>query len=209
MNSRSTNNFLNYSNKPNRFKCEDSKQQTVFANKLVEPTTNPFLTNKNARVQSSIKNKGKLDYEIKDTDFPELYTNSKQIKEQSLPTNYSFKTAVSIPDAVYTANNCENDNIIVEPGWVQIHSVNNQPIFKYGSNVNIKQQVAANINDTEYDMNNAITTMSTNWKQYRTTYDEINGEGMYDDIHYLSPSYEDTSESETELDKDNDSECSE
>ena len=137
-----------------------------------------------------------------------MYTNSKQIKEQSLPTNYSFKTAVSIPDAVYTANNCEND-IIVEPGWVQIHSVNNQPIFNYGSTVNIKQLIVANINDTEYDMNNAITTMSTNWKQYRTTYDEINGEGMYDDIHYLSPSYEDTSESETELDKDNDSECSE
>jgi hypothetical protein len=198
----STNKILNYSNKPNRFKClepvEEPKQR------IPQRVSNSFLTNKPTK--NTFSNNIKTNC-INECDFPNLCTNLKQQPiVQQLPNAFSFKAAVGIQeDDIVTPNKCDNN---VEPGWVQIHSVNKQTIFKYGPTLPHHNNNNNNNNDDkEYDMNHAITLMSTNWEQYKTNYDEINGEGMYDDIHYLSPSYEDTSETETELD--NDSEYSE
>jgi hypothetical protein len=125
--------------------------------------------------------------------------------DQNINENISFKDAINVfnNNDVNITINSENN---IDPGWVQIHTINKQIVFKYGHN-------STNNNNehtqkyVEHNMNNAIATMSANWDKYRTNYDELNGEGSYDDVYYLSQNYEDTV-SETEPELDNDSEYS-
>ena len=229
INGINNNKFLDYSKKPNRFTFlgsdEDNNQSYNFDKprdniREKERSNNIFLTNKSNAVNkasqvfrtppliiksnkfSNIKTK----CELIDSDFPELCIQPIKNVTQNVNENISFKAAINVSNNnVDITNNPENN---IDPGWVQIQTINKQIVFKYGPN-----STNDNNNDeymqkcVEHNMNNAIAIMSTNWDKYRTNYDELNGEGSYDDVYYLSQNYEDTM-SESDPDLDNDSEYS-
>jgi hypothetical protein len=224
----SNNVFLDCSKKPNRFTFlganEDTNQSYNFDKQRDnmrerERSNNIFLTNKSnavnkshhvSRTPSLISKSNKFsniktNCDLTDADFPELCIQPIKQVEQNTNENYSFKTAINVSNNdVNITINSENN---IEPGWVQIQTVNKQIVFKYGHTTINNNDDEHTQKYVEHNMNNAIATMSTNWDKYRTNYDELNGEGSYDDVYYLSQNYEDTV-SETEPELDNDSEYS-
>lgn len=231
INGINNNNFLDYSKKPNRFTFlgadEDAnqsynfdKQRDNMRERERERSNNIFLTNKSnvvnkahqvSRTPSLISKSNKFsnikpNCELTDADFPELGVQSIKHVDQNINENISFKDAINVfnNNDVNITINSENN---IDPGWVQIHTINKQIVFKYGHNSTNNNNNEHTQKYVEHNMNNAIATMSTNWDKYRTNYDELNGEGSYDDVYYLSQNYEDTV-SETEAELDNDSEYS-
>jgi hypothetical protein len=72
----------------------------------------------------------------------------------------------------------------------------------------LKQQFEENLeNDLNYQMNTIIQNMKKCWDRYEREYDEVNGEGAYEERFRLPPVYTeeyDTDSNEEETDDDND-----
>jgi len=124
--------------------------------------------------------------------FPVLVstnTESANITQQSKPY-------VNFKDIVNTRIEEEfaNENNIINPGWVQMSKskTSNEIIWKYGPpteyTFKLKKQEKQQ-NNINYCMNKAIETMKVNWDKYEQEYDEIYGEGAYDEKYSLSPVY--------------------
>jgi hypothetical protein len=121
---------------------------------------------------------------ISDESFPSL----NPIIEPSKNNSSNFKDALNQHNEIVVT-----EDITLGPGWIQIHKVNNHIVIKQAniSPYDIKmQQIKELQEDPNYIMDRVITTMEKNWIKYKIEYDNIHGEGAYDDLHYLSPSYD-------------------
>ena len=124
------------------------------------------------------------DFIITDELFPSLTPISTTYKNN--PTN--FKDALKHQNTTIV-----NEDITLKPGWVQISRVNNKTVISQEKPCpyDIKmQQMQTLQKDPNYIMNKTIESMQTIWLKYKINYDNIYGEGAYDDLHYLSPVYD-------------------
>ena len=85
----------------------------------------------------------------------------------------------------------------IPSGWVRLSfNQNRQTVFEYGPKTAwmIKQEKQEEIEkeqeeDPNYIMFQAIEQMKKNWDRYEKEYDELNGEGAYDERFRLPPVY--------------------
>ena len=95
----------------------------------------------------------------------------------------------------------------IKPGWVEISRSrikgNNKNIFTYGEPTPYFKRLEKMENDLHYTMNKAIIKMSQNWYNYKEDYDELNGQGEYEEMFGLSPVYGPEYESDLDSDDDN------
>jgi len=104
---------------------------------------------------------------------------------------------------VIEADTIDNSDIIL-PGWLKLTMLNGKVLKKEYEEVEQEQQ---ELNYNMYKIGNAL---QTNYEIYEKEYDSINGEGSYDKNFRLSPvygsEYDSNSESEENIDEDNDDE---
>jgi hypothetical protein len=124
--------------------------------------------------------------------FPDLVP----LKTEPSKTLQQSKLSFNFKDIVNTRIEEEiiNEKDIIKPGWVQISKskTSNEIIWKHGplTPYQIQQQKQEELeNNINYCMNKAIETMKERWDKYEQEYDEINGEGAYDERFRSSPVY--------------------
>jgi hypothetical protein len=130
-------------------------------------------------------------FEIKPTDFPELLVNKSTEPQSFNPVNYI--------KALSTSNEISKEENIVQPGWIQykFNKETRNVETAYGSKTasQLRRERRKQLeNDTNYLMQQSIIQITKNWNQYKAEYDNINGEGSYDDVYYLSPLYPESDE---------------
>ena len=84
------------------------------------------------------------------------------------------------------------ENITLRPGWVQISKIDNNIVIDQANigAYDIKMQKIQELQeDPNYIMKRVVAIMQKKWIKYRIDYDNIYGEGAYNELHYLSPVY--------------------
>jgi hypothetical protein len=124
--------------------------------------------------------------------FPDLIP----IKNEPSPEIQQSKQYINFKDIVNTKIQEEiiDETKIINHGWVRISKskTNNEIIWKYGppTEFEIKLQKQEKVeNNINYCMNKAIEIIQDRWNKYKEEYDELNGEGSYDEKYSLSPVY--------------------
>ena len=118
----------------------------------------------------------------------ELFPSLTPISTTSKNNSTNFKDALNQQNEIIV-----KEDITLKPGWVQISRVNNKTVIsqeKPGPYDIKMQQIQTLQEDPKYIMNKTIESMQTIWLKYKINYDNIYGEGAYDDLHYLSPVYD-------------------
>jgi len=135
--------------------------------------------------------------------FPSLQTNINN-ENINITSSFDFKTALETE--VITEKDKKKE---VKPGCVEISKGMNGKIeYNYGKHTSTIKSIDEE--ETNYYNNNinqimvkAIDNMKDNWSKYKKNYDEIYGEGAYNEMYYLSPIYgSEYSDSETEEETD-------
>lgn len=136
---------------------------------------NTFISN------TFISNKSKI-FSFTEEQFPEMSNKN------TILTNSN----VNFIDAINTKN-LEKKETVIEPGWVQIrvNKKTGQIETKYGKRSKRKPIKNNDIYDLDladdninYQMFIIIDKLNENWTRYKQQYDEINGDGSYDDRFY-------------------------
>lgn len=102
----------------------------------------------------------------------------------------------------------------VPPGWIQLSRVNGKVDAKKGDLTQYiikiqNKEVIEQSNDPNHIMFKAIESMTNNWQHYQRDYDEINGEGEYDERFILPPVYGPEYDTESDIDTDTEDEHNE
>ena len=101
---------------------------------------------------------------------------------------------------------------IITPGWVEITKKQNKIVCEYGEPTifMIKQKIEENLeNDLNYKMSTIIQNMKKCWDRYEREYDEVNGEGAYEERYRLPAVYTEEYDTSSEYETDNDDEMQE
>jgi hypothetical protein len=124
--------------------------------------------------------------------FPELIP----IKNEPSQVIQQSNQYINFKDIVNTKIQEEiiDETKIINHGWVRISKskTNNEIIWKYGppTKFEIKLQKQEELeNNINYSMNKSIEIIQERWDKYKEEYDELNGEGSYDEKYSLSPVY--------------------
>jgi len=188
----------------NPFKQKNNDRKTTYKN-------NNYINNfskKNINTNDDII--PKTIFSLENEMFPDLQKNDfkKQDLEPIEAKNVDFKTALATEIVV-------KEKSYIKSGWVEIsQGLNGKIQYNYGENTNQIKSIFEE--DNEYYnkninkiMSNAIDNMKQNWDNYRKKYDELYGEGTYDEIYHLTPIYgseysnsDNDTEEETDLDDD-------
>jgi len=119
--------------------------------------------------------------------FPELIHNSNN-SQDNIETSTNFKDILNTqlePEIDPNKNN-------VEPGFVEITVVDNKFIMKHGPPTHSEIKMNANLereNNINYCMNNVVIALGKQWTKYKEEYDNLNGDGSYDELYCLPPVY--------------------
>jgi len=158
---------------------------------------------------SSKKPEIKPVFSLETESFPDLSCKkenvSNKLETDKLSTN--FKDILRPKTKTEEISNTQNK---IRPGWVEISNKQNKIIYNYGPKTcyEIKMKQQEELEKTpNYIMNKAITMMIENWERFKENYDDINGEGAYEQIYVLPPVY-DSDEDDCEYGDDNDDENS-
>ena len=145
-------------------------------------------TNTNKFVFNDVKIEKKYNYQ--ENDFPDLVPSKKVFIEndQNVDTNYATIAATS-NDIIIVTN-----EVTVPQGWIQYTKDKNKYGFtvKYGDKT--RSQILQEHKDKlksnpTYIHNQMIATLVGNWSRYKLNYDDLHGEGAYDQIYYTEPIY--------------------
>ena len=155
----------------------------------------------------SKKEESKPIFDFTNENFPELISEKIDTIQQS-------KTLINFKDVLNTQIKQEiiDEKDIINPGWVQItkSKINNKIILKHGIpteyGVQLKKQEELE-NDLNYNMNRGIEKMKYRWEKYKSDYDNMNGEGAYDEKYTLPPVYGSEYDTEDETEYDSDDNC--
>jgi hypothetical protein len=143
--------------------------------------------------------------------FPELIHNSNN-SQDNIENSTNFKDILNTqiePEIDPNKNN-------VEPGFVEITVVDNKFIMKHGPPTVSEIKMKANLereNNVNYCMNNIVIALGKQWTKYKEEYDNLNGDGSYDELYCLPPVYgqeydidieEETSDEQSHYEYDND-----
>jgi len=140
------------------------------------------------RDTDNVKKEKKYNYQ--ENDFPDLVPSKKVFIEydQNLDTNYATIAAISNETIIIS------NDVTVPPGWIQYTKDKNKYGFtvKYGDKTKtqiLQEQKDKLKSNPGYIYNNMIATLVGNWSRYKLNYDNIHGEGSYDQIYYTEPIY--------------------
>lgn len=151
-----------------------------------------------------------LDIEINNIElFPDLISKNNNTTN-SVKTSTNFKQILT--NVVEVQKPKKNP---IPPGWVSITMSNNNIVYENGQLTPflIKHQKQEQIqiekeNDINYSMNIAINSMRKIWDRYENEYNEIHGEGAYEEKFRLAPvygpEYDSESDEETFEEEEND-----
>ena len=207
----------NNNTKDNSTNENTTKENNISSDKTTNVFLNPKQNNNNYRDRErsnqyfkenkkQIKHEPELPkFDLVQESFPEIIQIINKIDTtESIDTNIkqeiSFKNilATIIPEEPKIINH-------VKPGWVEVSKVNGKIVLKYGPKTlyQNRHQYLENLKEQpKYIMNNAIKHMKYNWKRYAESYDELHGEGAYEEAHSLPPvydsDYEDSDNSENQ-----------
>jgi len=116
--------------------------------------------------------------------FPTFTTNTKNLSNNVLDFTLAFK---KIEDTE------KPNKRLIEPGWTLYEVINGKLVCERGPLTKWEQKM----NDMEkykqtqhYLLLKSIREMEYSTNLNRRLYDSINGEGAYDEFHYVEPSYE-------------------
>ena len=119
--------------------------------------------------------------------FPELIPNSNNSSDNvSNATNFKDILNTKIEPEIDPNRN------LVTPGFVEITVVNNKFIMKHGPPTRSEIKMNARLereNNINFCMNNVIVALATQWTKYKEDYDNLNGDGSYDELYCLPPVY--------------------
>ena len=132
-----------------------------------------------------------VDIQINNTElFPDLISKNNNTTN-SVKTSTNFKQILT--NVVEVQKPKKNP---IPPGWVSITMSNNNIVYENEQLTPflIKHQKQEQIqiekeNDINYSMNIAINSMRKIWDRYENEYNEIHGEGAYEEKFRLSPVY--------------------
>lgn len=146
------------------------------------------FNNRRYRDTDNIKKEKKYNYQ--EDEFPDLVPSKKVLIEtnQSVDTKYATIAATS-NDIIIVSN-----EVIVPPGWIQYTKDKDKYDFivKYGNKTRsqiLREQKDKLKSNPTYIYNHMIATLVDNWSRYKLKYDEIHGEGAYDEIYYTESIY--------------------
>jgi hypothetical protein len=139
--------------------------------------------------------------------FPDLVPT----KNETVNITQQPKSSLNFKDIVNTKiipETLPEEDEIINPGWVKISKskTSNELIWKYGPSTEYEKKINKQEeleNDINYCMNRSIETMKYRWAKYKEEYDELNGEGAYDEKFTLSPVYGSEYDTEDEEEYDN------
>jgi len=134
--------------------------------------------------------------------FPELILKINDLKTDNNDEKKSdnYKNAINLQ--VEESKNINQNKI--NPGWTQIKIVNGKIIMTNGpkSTYDIKKEKETIVkNSPHFIMNKSINLMQKNWDMYRRYYDNLYGEGSYNETFISYPIYD--SDYDTDSDEDN------
>jgi hypothetical protein len=177
-----------------------SKFDTIFNNNRTSTNTGTSSQISSQRKYNSfLKEKydtpKKVDYNYKETEFPDLALNKTEISKTPLKKSENKKYS----DITATVNEVKQvKSNPVPPGWTQYSKTKNSHLFDVTYGEKTKRQIEeeqrqeqeeAKLSDPSYIHEKMISTLVKNWARYKIQYDEIHGEGSYDLLYYTDPIY--------------------
>lgn len=191
------NRFLKYKESNNRFQFLDNTNTNNISNiqkdKVIsnyDTTTNVFTRSFNKR-ERGFNNRMEKDETRFSKMEPITIDFSNEFPELvSQPSKTNFKDAVKnqiIPEIV-------DETKIIKPGWVKLSMLKSKNIILKEQGPLTKTQIALKRqeeldNDINYCINQEIEKMKHRWNKYKEEYDELNGEGAYDEKYKLGLDY--------------------
>jgi len=146
------------------------------------------FNNRRYRDTDNIKKEKKYNYQ--ENDFPDLVSSKKVIIEnvQNVDTKYAT-IAATLNDTIMVSN-----EVTVPPGCIQYTKHKDKYCFivKYGDKTRsqiLQEQKDKLKSNPTYIHNRMIATLVDNWSRYKLNYDEIHGEGSYDELYYTESIY--------------------
>lgn len=210
-NSTKENNRFNILNNDTHKMTDTKKEKKVTQyesnNNSFTKVNNKYSSSKNiinSKLDNSkLDNSKNIDFLSSQELFPELILKLNNLNSDNNHEKKSdnYKNAINLQIE-------ESKNIIqnkINPGWTQIKLVNGKIIMTKGakSTYEIKKEKESSIkNSPHFIMNKSITLMQKNWDMYRDYYDNLYGEGSYNETFVSYPIYD--SEYDTDSDEDND-----
>lgn len=150
--------------------------------------TQQFNSNRRYQDRDNVKKEKKYNYQ--ENDFPDLVPSKKVLIEndQTLDTKYAT-IAATLNNTIVISN-----DVTVPPGWIQYTKDKDKYGFtvKYGEKTRsqiLQEQKDKLKSNPRYIYNHMMATLVDNWSRYKINYDEIHGEGAYDEIYYIEPTY--------------------
>jgi hypothetical protein len=210
LDSENTNKQLPVKDNKNNYKYESSN------NSFNKPSSNQSSSNQSSSNQSSSRPISKDNYrKDKNNHFKDLTSKVKPIEFTITDALFPTLTPILISSNDNFTNfkdalNHQAESIVIEditlsPGWIQISKVDNKSIISqdklgpYDYKMQELQTLQELQEDPNYIMNKAIISMQRIWLKYKTNYDNIYGEGAYDDLHYSYSVYNYESDESDEL----------
>jgi hypothetical protein len=184
--------------KNNIFKSSKQEKNNSFS--IRKKDVNNFKTSqKPARDENNIFKETpiKTGFDLNKMDFPDINVNKNNDTDKNKSqTNKTYVNIVNINKPVTS-----NKEIII-PGWVQIKlAKKGANIYekKYGDKTKKqllqeqKNELQCNVN---YAMNTAIKKIEDNRNKYADEYDELYGEGAYNELYGMKPFFPSDDESD-------------
>ena len=193
-------NFLD-SEEPNKkplIKDKKNSHQYDSSNNSFTKKVNPIDNDRKPR-EKHVSQKENNHFKEIPTSRPEFSMTEFSISDELFPslapiTTTSQNKVTNFKDALNQQNEIIfKEDITLRPGWVQISKVNNKVVINQANNgpYDIKMQKNQDLQeDSNYIMNKIMSVLHKNWLKHRAIYDNIHGEGAYDDLHYSSPVYD-------------------
>lgn len=146
------------------------------------------FNNTRYRYTDNVKKDKKYNYQ--ENDFPDLVSSKKVLVENDQKPDTKYATVAATSSDIIIVSN----EVTLSPGWIQYtkHKDKYGFIVKYGDKPRsqiLQEQKDRLKTNPIYIYNHMITTLVGNWSKYKINYDDIHGEGAYDEIYYSEPIY--------------------
>ena len=213
-NSTKENNRFNILNNEQNNISDKKKEKKVTQYESINNSFNNSFTKVNNKYNSSkhiinskldnskLDNSKNIEFLSSQELFPELILKINDLKTDNNDEKKSdnYKNAINLQ--VEESKNINQNKI--NPGWTQIKIVNGKIIMTNGpkSTYDIKKEKETIVkNSPHFIMNKSINLMQKNWDMYRRYYDNLYGEGSYNETFISYPIYD--SDYDTDSDEDN------
>ena len=176
----------------NNFKSSQQKPSSILPPKPLQNNDNNIF--KDSHIKTG--------FDLNKTNFPDINVNKNENNNDNnklAQTNKSYVNIVNINKCIVQKTE------VLKPGWVQIKMTNkgaNVYEKKYGDKTKrqiLQEQKQELESDINYTMNNAIQRIEDKRNKYIEEYNDLHGEGAYDELYVMKPIFQ----SDDESDEDN------